>query len=145
MFNFENISRNSISLTYLMLITGLISQAGCVNANRSYQDEESESSESIMNEKINLKVAVAKYNINAINDDFVDGKHSSYDLTILTILEPKTYNGINLQVVHGITPSSPSFWTEVGRECIIEIDKWLLSDPEILVPREKIIMKCDID
>lgn len=95
-----------------------------------------------MNEHMNVRVVVSEFKQGAIHDDFNDGSHRSYDLTILTIREQGAFNGLKLQVVHGTSPPSGSPWVAVGRECILEVDQWLLSDPEMLVPREELSLKC---
>jgi hypothetical protein len=95
-----------------------------------------------MNERMNIKVVISEFKQGAIRDDFSDGSHMSYDLTILTIREQGPYHGVRVQVVHGTNPPSGSPWTAVGHECVLEVDPWLLSDPEMLVPREELHLEC---
>ena len=122
------------------LIVGLAIQNGCAGSHHASAGVEvrSERSNVMATEKIRLTAKVSEYKPHAIHDDFIDGTSHSFDLTMLTIVDPEDLEGRQLSVVHAKTPLEESIWTKVGQEYVIEIDKWVLNEPGIDLSPESV-------
>lgn len=95
-----------------------------------------------VNAKLSIAVEVTSFKPQAIHDDFADGVSKSYDLTLLTIVEPGAHRGATLQVMHSGDSALEPMWTSIGERCVVVIEAWLLSDAEMLIPRQNVEMTC---
>lgn len=140
MFHYERKSNHRRSAALLVLGVALAISSGCslskLNPDESAVHKERDNS--MTRERIRLNVQVVYYRPHAIHDDFIDGTSQSFGLTILMIIEPAAFNGRRLSIVHARTPSDGSIWTEVGKEHVIEMEKWAIEIPKLYIPPESI-------
>jgi hypothetical protein len=94
---------------------------------------------------VTIDAVVTRFGASAMHDDFADGRHDAYDLTVLTIVGPGPYRGKTLEVMHAAGATPAAFWPEVGRRCPIAIDRRLLGDSVAQVSGAAIVVKCGGD
>lgn len=97
----------------------------------------------VMKEITRLSVRVKSYETQVIHDDFIDGSSNSYGLTMLAIIAPDHLSGRELNVIHSMPLMDRSIWMAIGKECVVEVEGWLLDNPDIDVPPESIkVISC---
>jgi hypothetical protein len=79
-------------------------------------------------DKIEIIGRVLEYSMNALMDDFADGKHRSHDATILEILEPPARKGEQLIIYHDQSAANASPWRSVGATLRFTIDEDLIGE-----------------
>ena len=128
-----------------VLLTAVLGfQTSCTGATQisNLERDNTTSKGEVVGEKISLTVEVASFQSQAIHDDFAGGVSSSYDLTLLRIVEPGARLGAQLKVIHPSGSAPDQMWTSVGRRCIVKIEPWILNDTEVLIPSKDIDMIC---
>lgn len=128
----------------VLLIAVLGLQASCSGATQISNLERNDIAPKgeAVSAKISLTVEVVSFQPQAIHDDFAGGVSSSYDLTLLRIVDPGDRFGAQLKVIHPSGSATDQIWTSVGRRCIVKIEPWILDDTEVLIPSKDIAMTC---
>jgi hypothetical protein len=133
------------NLIFVLISMAFAAQTACAGlTHKAHKAGDVEGGSKVMvNERLKLTVEVTSFRPEAMHDDFLDGTSMSYGLTMLTIIEPASYKGQQLTIVHSSTPAPDSIWASVGQTCVIEIDKRLLADSAILIPPGAVTVVAD--
>jgi hypothetical protein len=88
--------------------------------------------------KITVAASISQYKSEAVYDDFSDGTSASYDLSVIKIIEPKKYEGIELSVLHDVPASPESVWFKTGAVYLFELDEEIIGKQGITVNSESL-------
>lgn len=88
--------------------------------------------------KITIVASVSEYKSEAAYDDFADGTSAAYDVSIIKIIEPKKYEGIELGVWHDVPASPGSVWFKTGSIYLFELDEEIIGKQGITVNSESL-------
>lgn len=132
--------KNFALLTLLFIVVGF--QSGCDYRNELTNTVKIASSGDEMNKKLSIEVEVVAFKAGAIHDDFEGGVSVSYDLTLLTVLEPGIHHGKEIKIVHP-NDSAAVPWTLVGRRFVLNMEDWLLDDAAAFIPASNVEIQQD--
>ena len=141
------LARTNNEIGKALLIVVVMWQGGCAASDQPKQRTSDSIPDKVadVNNKLSLAVEVAPFQPRSIHDDFLGGSPRSYDVTVLTVVEPGIHQGAQLRVVQLSGDASDPKWVSEGRRCRLSIEPWLLDDSKILIPRESVSMKCEGD
>ena len=83
--------------------------------------------------KIRIVARISRYQSEAVFDDYADGTSAVYDLSVLEIIEPKKYKGVELSVVHDAPAAPDSIWFKSGAVYSFELDEDVIGKREIRI------------
>src|SRR5262249_22631159 len=108
-----------------MLVVGCITFCAC--ACGSYQTAKGN-----MDKDVEVNAVVIEYLINAMHDDFADGRFAAYDATKLRVISPEPLLDKEITIFHEQRQPADGLWRVPGRRIIFKIDSDALLDDGVI-------------